>query len=145
MVKKSALTSLKFRCFCRLSHAIHLYVFDRAHYSGTWHFDLPKTGIHRAQFIRDSVVDLRDSLSKAGSNLIVRHGSVLDAIRHLLDQCSSSAFPIQTLVFQREVTKEETDLEAEISRLAKDKQIQVSLDLFSPTFFPSYSYVILPD
>lgn len=100
-------------------------MFDTAHFAGTWHFKLPKTGIHRAGFLRDSISDLRASLTKRGSPLIVRHGCPVGAIRDLVDQCSRSAVPIQTLVFQREVTKEERDVEEAIVLLAKEKQIQV--------------------
>ena len=104
-------------------------MFDPAHFSGTWHFGLPKTGIHRARFLRESITDLRGSLSNAGSALIVRHGAkVVDVVRDLVDQCSSSSMPIQTLVFQREVTKEEKDVEEAIVQLAKEKQIQVIHD-----------------
>ena len=124
-------TSLSFSN--RFSNAIHLYVFDRAHFSGTWHFKLPKTGIHRARFLRDSISDLRDSLGRLGSPLIVRHGCPVDSVRDLVEQCSRSGVPIQAMVFQREVTKEEKDVEEALVNLAKEKQIQVGWDISMAT------------
>lgn len=53
---------------------IPVYVFDDRVFRGETMFGFPKTGIHRLQFIRESVADLRTSLRALGSDLVVRHG-----------------------------------------------------------------------
>ena len=58
-----------------VDEVIPVYVFDeRAFYGKTSHFGFPKTGKYRAQFIIESIKDLRSSLKAIGSNLIVRIG-----------------------------------------------------------------------
>ena len=42
------------------------------HFRGTYHHEFPKTGQHRAKFLIQCVQDLRASLKKRGSQLIVR-------------------------------------------------------------------------
>ena len=54
-------------------HIVPFYCFDPDHFKGTWHFNFPKTGIHRANFLLKSVQDLRLNLRKVNSDLIVRH------------------------------------------------------------------------
>lgn len=53
---------------------IPVYVFDERTFRGTTHFGFPKTGKFRAQFIIESVLDLRDRLRHFGSDLVVRIG-----------------------------------------------------------------------
>ena len=43
-----------------------VYCFDPRHFKGTYHFDLPKTGSHRAKFLLESVADLRNTLREKG-------------------------------------------------------------------------------
>ncbi len=64
-----------------LSHAIErgievipVYVFDERHFQGTTSFGFRKTGKFRAQFLIESVQDLRNSFQKLGLNLLVRFG-----------------------------------------------------------------------
>ena len=51
-----------------------VYVFDPRVMNGLTSFGFRKTGIYRAQFIIESIVDLRRRLQEKGSNLIVRIG-----------------------------------------------------------------------
>lgn len=53
---------------------IPVYVFDERVFTNNTRFGFPKTGKFRAQFILESVSDLRDHLQKLGSDLIVRVG-----------------------------------------------------------------------
>ena len=53
---------------------IPVYIFDERVFMGKTKFGFPKTGAHRAQFIIDSVKDLRQSLKDLGCNLLVRVG-----------------------------------------------------------------------
>ena len=58
-----------------LDEIIPVYIFDERTFLGTTdRFGFPKTGKFRAQFIIESVKDLRASLQAIGSNLIVRVG-----------------------------------------------------------------------
>jgi deoxyribodipyrimidine photo-lyase len=58
-----------------LDEVIPVYVFDERTFLGkTDQFGFPKTGKFRAQFIIESVRDLRNSLQAIGSNLIIRVG-----------------------------------------------------------------------
>lgn len=62
---------------------IPLYVFDERVFNGETSFGFPKTGLHRAQFIIDSIKDLRSSLKSLGANLIVRIGKPEEIIAEL--------------------------------------------------------------
>ena len=49
---------------------IPIYCLDPRQFSKT-NFGFPKTGIFRAKFLLESLVDLRNSLQKLGSNLVI--------------------------------------------------------------------------
>lgn len=53
---------------------IPVYVFDTRVFEGETKFGFPKTGVHRAKFIIESIQDLRDSIRALGSELYVRVG-----------------------------------------------------------------------
>ena len=53
---------------------IPVYVFDERVFKGQTRFGFPKTGKFRTRFILESVEDLRRSLRKVGSDLLVRVG-----------------------------------------------------------------------
>ena len=53
---------------------IPVFVFDDRIFKGETRFVFPKTGKFRAKFIIECVADLRNSLRKAGSDLVVRSG-----------------------------------------------------------------------
>jgi len=53
---------------------IPVYVFDTRIFQGTTKFGFPKTGNYRAQFIIESVQDLRNNLRALGSELYIRTG-----------------------------------------------------------------------
>ena len=62
---------------------IPLYVFDERVFGGETSFGFPKTGVHRAQFIIDSIKDLRASFQALDSNLIIRVGRPEEIIPEL--------------------------------------------------------------
>ena len=84
---------------------IPLYCFDPSEYGET-SFGFPKTGAYRAQFILESVADLRNSLRSLGSDLIVRSGSPESVIPSLARELNISA-----VYFHEEVTAEEVAAE----------------------------------
>ena len=62
---------------------IPVFVFDERIFNGKTHFGFPKTGKHRAQFIIESVNDLREQLQKRGNDLYVRIGKPEDILCEL--------------------------------------------------------------
>ncbi|NXQ58087.1 CRYD protein, partial [Anthoscopus minutus] len=73
--------------------------FDPRHYLGTHWFGLPKTGPHRLRFLLESVKDLRETLKKKGSTLVVRKGKPEDVVQDLITQLGS----VTAVVFHEEV------------------------------------------
>ncbi|NXS68496.1 CRYD protein, partial [Pandion haliaetus] len=73
--------------------------FDPRHYLGTPCYGFPKTGPHRLRFLLESVKDLRETLKKKGSTLVVRKGKPEDVIRDLITQLSS----VSAVAFHEEV------------------------------------------
>ncbi|MFT5384859.1 MAG: deoxyribodipyrimidine photo-lyase [Saprospiraceae bacterium] len=83
-----------------------VYVFDERVFKGETKFGFAKTEKHRAKFIIESVLDLRASLRKLGSNLIIRTGKPEEEIFELARQIKSS-----WVFCNRERTKEEVDVQ----------------------------------
>jgi deoxyribodipyrimidine photo-lyase len=69
---------------------IPVYVFDERVFKGKTAFGFAKTGPYRSQFILESVADLRQSLRKMGSDLLVRIGKPEDVLFELAKQCKTS-------------------------------------------------------
>lgn len=69
---------------------IPVYVFDERVFKGQTNFGFPKTGKYRAKFILESVADLRQSLRKLNSDLIVRVGNPEEVLFELAKECKSS-------------------------------------------------------
>ncbi len=84
---------------------IPLYCFDPRQFGQT-SFGFPKTGAFRAQFLLESVADLRRSLRSLGSDLIIRHGKPEVIIPELVRQ-----FEITSVYYSSEVTAEEVAVE----------------------------------
>jgi len=51
-----------------------VYVFDERVFNGKTKFGFPKTGIHRTNFILESIAELKQNLQSKGSDLIIRIG-----------------------------------------------------------------------
>jgi deoxyribodipyrimidine photo-lyase len=81
---------------------IPVYVFDERTFQGETRFGFPKTGKYRTQFILESVADLRNSLRKLGSDLLVRIGKPEDVIGDMAKQIKPS-----WVICNRERTHEE--------------------------------------
>ncbi|NEQ98355.1 MAG: DASH family cryptochrome [Cyanothece sp. SIO2G6] len=87
---------------------IPVYCFDPRQFGST-RFGFVKTGAFRAQFLLESVADLRRSLQTLGSNLIVRQGEPEVVIPALAEQLG-----IYAVLFHGEVTSEETRVERKL-------------------------------
>lgn len=84
---------------------IPFYCFDEREFRETA-FGFPKTGGFRAQFLRESVANLRENLQSKGSNLIIRYGKPEVIIPQLVTQLK-----VTDVFFHWEVTSEETQVE----------------------------------
>lgn len=94
---------------------IPVYCFDPRQFSQT-SFGFAKTGAFRAQFLLESVADLRHSLQKIGSDLVVCYEPPEQAISELVKQLSITAvYAHQTVTSEERVV--ETALKRELSLL----------------------------
>jgi deoxyribodipyrimidine photo-lyase len=69
---------------------IPIYIFDERVFQSKTTFGFAKTGKFRAQFILESVADLRQSLRKAGSELYVRMGKPEDILFKLAKEARTT-------------------------------------------------------
>ena len=80
---------------------IPFYCFDDRHF-GLTQFGFPKTGAFRAQFLLESIADLRHSWQTRGSDLLIRRGLPEVIIPELVDRLG-----ITDVYYHQEVTAEE--------------------------------------
>ncbi len=85
---------------------IPVYVFDPRVFMSFTKFGFPKTGKYRAQFIIESIIDLKTSLQSKGSDLIVRIGNPEDELMNLVKDHKAS-----WIFCNRERTQEEVDVQ----------------------------------
>ncbi len=95
-----------YRACKQKAQVIPVYCFDERQFATT-SFGFPKTGAFRAQFLLESVADLRNSLFGLGSNLVVRRGFPEEIIPSLARELEVSA-----VYFHGEVTSEELAVES---------------------------------
>ena len=115
----------------RRAQVIPLYCFDPRQF-GTTSFGFPKTGAYRAQFLIESVADLRQSWRSRGSDLLVRQGQPETVIPELVQ-----VLEIDAVYYSCEATTEE---------LAIEQALKVALEPLAVTvqaFWQSTLY--LPD
>lgn len=85
---------------------IPVFVFDERVFTGQTRFGFPKTGKYRAQFVLESVTDLRQNLQSIGSNLLVRSGKPECVVAELAQQVKAS-----WVLCNRERTHEEVQVQ----------------------------------
>ncbi|XP_038246376.1 cryptochrome DASH-like isoform X2 [Dermochelys coriacea] len=111
-------------------YIIPLYCFDPRQYLRTYYYGFPKTGPHRLKFLLESVKDLRQTLKKKGSNLVVRKGNPEDVVHDLITQLGTVA----AVAFHEEATKEELDVEKALQRVCAQHGVKIQ------TFWASTLY-----
>uniref|UniRef100_A0A8C8SS76 Cryptochrome DASH n=1 Tax=Pelusios castaneus TaxID=367368 RepID=A0A8C8SS76_9SAUR len=111
-------------------YVIPLYCFDPRHYLRTHSYGFPKTGPYRLQFLLESLKDLRQTLKKKGSNLVVRKGNPEDVVRDLITQLRS----VVAVAFHEEATKEELDVEKALQQVCTQHGVKIQ------TFWASTLY-----
>jgi deoxyribodipyrimidine photo-lyase len=97
---------------------IPLYCFDLRQFATT-SFGFAKTGAIRAQFLCESVANLRQSLQSLGSNLVVRCEPPEVVIPQLVQ-----ALEIRAIYFHGEVTAEEQAVEAAVEQAVCPLNVQ---------------------
>ena len=99
-----------------------VYVFDPNQFRELADIGVKKTGIFRTNFLIECVADLRNSLRARGADLIVRVGDPATVLAEMAKDISASA-----VYASKEVTSEETDQEAALSKLLKPLNIELDL------------------
>ncbi|MEL6581777.1 MAG: DASH family cryptochrome [Cyanobacteria bacterium J06621_12] len=99
---------------------IPVYCFDDRIFGETY-FGFPKTGSYRAQFLLESVADLRNSLQQLSSNLVVRRGLPEVVIPAIAEQLK-----VDQVSYSKEVTSEEKRVEKKLRKALAAKQIKVN-------------------
>ena len=99
---------------------IPVYCFDDRLFGET-SFGFPKTGSYRAQFLIESVADLRNSLQKLGSNLVVRRGLPEEVIPAIAEELK-----VDSVSYSKEVTSEEKRVEKKLRKALSAKKIKVA-------------------
>lgn len=119
-------------------HLIPLYCFEPEHYiNGTYHFNFPRVNGPRAQFLLDSIKDLKKKLQSKGSDLVIRScfsedrkaANITVAVMNLIQQLGINTKDQTqsrcTLVFHQEATQEELDTESSLMQICKKYGINV--------------------
>lgn len=113
---------------------IPLYCFDPRQFGQTA-FGFPKTGSYRAQFLLESVADLRRSLQALGSDLVVRVGKPEKIIPDLV-----KASDVTTVYWHEEVTSEELQVEqaveTKLASLNRNTEVYWGATLYHPDNLP---------
>lgn len=84
------------------------------------HLNIPKTGVFRAKFLLESLLDLRLQLRRQGSDLIVRLGKPETEIAKIADILQAEA-----VFSSKEVTQEELDVETALEKNLISKGIRI--------------------
>ena len=99
---------------------IPVYCFDDRLFGET-SFGFVKTGNYRAQFLIESVADLRNTLQQLGSNLVVRRGLPEEVIPAIAEQLK-----VDAVSYSKEVTSEEKRVEKKLRKALQAKGIKVN-------------------
>lgn len=98
---------------------VPVYIFDPRYYSATF-YGTKKTGQLRAQFIIDSVSDLKQSLKKLGGDLLVLQGKPEEVLPQLVKE-----YQIDEVYHHREVASEETEISSAVEDALWKSQINL--------------------
>ena len=109
---------------------IPVYCFDDRLFEET-SFGFLKTGNYRAQFLIESVGDLRSSLQKLGSDLVVRRGLPEEVIPAIAEQLK-----VDCVYYSTEATSEEKQVEKKLEQVLSDRNIKVNSYWQATLYFP---------
>ena len=105
----------------QVGNVIPVYVFDERQFKETA-LGFKRTGAFRAKFLLESVENLRNNLRKIGSDLIIRVGKPEEVLSIMADEWQAAA-----VYASKEVTQEETTVEAKLSKRIKPLNIEIEL------------------
>ncbi|MBL1209897.1 DASH family cryptochrome [Geminocystis sp. GBBB08] len=109
---------------------IPIYCFDDRQFQRT-SFGFPKTGKFRAKFLLETLIDLRISLQKLNSNLIIRKGIPEEIISEI-----AIKYKIDLVCFSQEATAEEITVEKELTKKLNKAKIKVKSVWQSTLYHP---------
>ncbi|XP_059459906.1 cryptochrome DASH, chloroplastic/mitochondrial isoform X1 [Corylus avellana] len=99
-----------------------VYCVDPRLFGTTYYFGFPKTGELRAQFLVESLADLKKNLIKRGLNLLIRHGKPEEILPSLAE-----AVGAHTVYAHKETCSEELNVERLVSKALRQVVLQQSL------------------
>ncbi|MEL6248864.1 MAG: DASH family cryptochrome [Cyanobacteria bacterium J06648_16] len=106
-----------YRALEQQAEVIPVYCFDPRQFGET-SFGFPKTGAYRAQFLLESVADLRQSLQAKGSDLIICKGKPEDEIPQIAE-----ALTVDAVYWHEEVTSEELAVDRALEQALAQRKI----------------------
>ena len=112
----------------KMGNVIPTYVFDERYFDKNF-LGFKRTGIFRTKFLLEAVEDLRNSLRERGSDLVIRIGRSDEIIAEMADDLQVAA-----VYASKEVTQEETTIEAQLSKRIKPLNIEIEL-IWTTTLF----------
>jgi deoxyribodipyrimidine photo-lyase len=86
---------------------VGIYIFDDNQYTKTKHYGFPKTGPHRAKFIRESVLDLQQQLHHIGIPLYMSKGQSSHGFITLIDFLKKHQLFVEQIFYGEETGQEE--------------------------------------
>lgn len=112
----------------KAGNVIPVYVFDQRYFDKNF-LGFKRTGLFRTKFLLEAVEDLRRNLQQKGSDLIVRTGIAEDIIARIAKESDATA-----VYAGKEVTQDETTIEASLSKVLKPLNIEIEL-IWSATLY----------
>lgn len=100
---------------------IPVYIFDERQFKNT-RLGFKRTGILRTKFLIEAIENLKANLKNLGSDLIVKVGIPESILAEMAEE-----FQVSHVFASKEVTQEETSIEAELSRRLKPLNIDIDL------------------
>lgn len=97
----------------------------------TTSFGFPKTGKFRAKFLLESLADLRNSLQRLGSNLIVRKGIPEEIIPEI-----AAKHQVAKVYFSEEATAEEKSVERRLASRLKKINVEIETHWQATLYHP---------
>jgi deoxyribodipyrimidine photo-lyase len=112
----------------KAGNVIPVYVFDERQFIETT-LGFKRNAAFRAKFLIESVKDLKENLQKIGSNLIIRVGKPEEILAKMAADFNAAA-----VYASKEVTQEETTIEANLAKRIKPLNIEIELIWISTLF-----------
>ncbi len=111
-----------YRAYDDAEIVLPVFVFDPRSVDPIPGIDVPKAGPHRIRFLFESLHDLRESLRKRGSDLLIRLGEPVEELAKLSKEQGATA-----VYAGQEATTEEIDLEQQLAKRLKADHIDLRL------------------